>query len=120
MDHHARVNIFGYGLGAEPADFNQHTTSEQPAAPREERAIMPITAGLQHAIEQVLLILEDSLKLQIPLEHVGIVEMMRRLNKCDLFILEKSYRILQETTGRDVIDIEDRNEFSRGFLQGMV
>src|SRR4026207_1104511 len=120
MDHHARVDVFGHGLGAESADFDQHTTAEQPAASREERAVMPITAGLKHTIEQSLLILEGSLKLQIFLKYVGIVEMVRRLDERDLFILEKSYRIFQETAGRDVIDVENRNDFSRCFMQGMV
>src|SRR4029077_12237273 len=103
MDHHARVNVFGHGLGAEPADFDQHTTTEQAAASREERAVMPIAAGLKHTIEQRLLVLERSLELKILLKHVWVVEMMRRLNKRNLLVLEKSHRVLQETSGRDVI-----------------
>ena len=88
MDHHARVDVFGHGLGAEPADFNQYMTAEQPAASRKERAIMPIAAGLKHTIEQGLLVLERFPQLQILLKYVGIVEMMRRLDEGDLFILE--------------------------------
>src|SRR4029077_6673298 len=120
MDHHARVNVFGYGLGAESANFNQYVTAEQPAASREKRTIMPIAAGLKHTIEQGLLVLEDSLKLQIFLKYVGIVEMMRGLDEGDLLILEKAYRIFQETAGRNVIDVENRNDVSRCFMQGMI
>src|SRR4026207_1250210 len=120
MDHHARVDVFGHGLGAEPADFHQYMPAEQPAASREERAIMPIAAGLKHTIEQRLLVLENALKLQIFLKYIGIVEMMRRLDEGNLFILEKSYRIFQETAGWDVIDVENRNDFSRCFKQGMI
>ena len=112
MDHHTRVNVFGHGLGAEPADFDQHTTTEQAAASRKERAVMPIAAGLKHTIEQRLLVLERSLELKIPLKHVWVVEMMRRLDKRNVLILKKSQRVLQETAGRDVIDVKDRNDFS--------
>src|SRR5574341_1094109 len=120
MDHHARVNVFGHGLGTEPVNFHQHTTTEQSAASRKECAIMPIAAQLENAVEQRLLIFEDALELQILLKHVRVVEMVRRLDKRHLLVLEESYRVPQEAAGRDVIDIEYRNDFSRGFLQGMV
>src|ERR1041384_3326774 len=120
MDDHARVNILGHGFGAEPANFDQHTTTEQAAASCKERTIMPIAASLKDTIEQRLFILEHSIKLKILLKHVWVVKMMRRLNKRHLLILEESHSILQETTGRNVIDIKDRNDLSRGLLQGMI
>src|SRR5574341_1587502 len=120
MDHHARVNVFGHSLSAEPANFHQHTATEQPTASRKERAIVPITAGLKNTIEQRLLVLEGSLEVKILLKHVGVVEMVRRLDERNLIILKKSHRVLQETAGRNVIDVEDCDNFSRGFSQGMI
>src|ERR1044071_10332500 len=81
---------------------------------------MPIAASLKDTIEQRLFILEHSIKLKILLKHVWVVKMMRRLNKRHLLILEKSHCILQETSGRNVIDIKDRDDFSQGLLQGMI
>src|ERR1041384_3943205 len=120
MDDHARVNILGHGFGAEPANFDQHTTTEQAAASCKERAIMPIAASLKDTIEQRLFILEYSIELKIFLKHIWVVKMMRRLNKRYFLILEKPHRVLQKTTGRDVIDIKDCNNFSRGLLQRMI
>src|ERR1043166_4579029 len=120
MDDHARVNILGHGFRAEPANFDQHTTAEQAAASRKERTIVPIAASLKDTIEQRLFILEHSIKLKILLKHVRVVKMMRRLNKRHLLILEKSHCILQETSGRNVIEIKDRDDFSQGLLQGMI
>ena len=42
MDDHACVNVFGHGLGPEPADFHQHTTAKQPAATCKKGAVMPV------------------------------------------------------------------------------
>src|SRR4249920_185406 len=120
MNRHARVNIFGHGLGAEPADLQQDTAAKQSTASCKEGTIVAIATSLKHTIEQRLLVLERSLELKIPLKHVGVVEMMRRLDKRNLFVLEKSDRVLQKTVGWNMIDVEDRNDFSRGFLQGMV
>ena len=120
MYHHARMNVFGHGLGAEPADLHQYPAAKQPAASGKEGTIVAIATSLKHTIEQRLLVLERSLELKIPLKHVWIVEIMRRLDKRHLLILEKSHRILQETAGRNMIDVEYRYEFSRGFQQGMI
>ena|SRR5512146_1882439 len=120
MNHHARVNVFGHGLGAEPADLHQDTTAKQSAASGKEGTVMTIATSLKHTIEQRLLVLKRTLELKILLKHVRVVEMMRRLDKRNMLILEKSQRVLQETAGRDVIDVKDRYKFSRCFLQGMI
>src|SRR3954469_15301304 len=112
MDHHARVNVFGHGFGAEPADFQQHSAAEQPAASGEKGTIVAITTSLKHTIEQCLLVLERSLKLQVSLKYIWVVEMMRRLDKCNLLVLEKTQRVFQETAGGNMIDVKDRYEFS--------
>ncbi len=107
------MNVFGHSLGAEPADFKQHPAAEQPAASRKERAVMSVATGLEDAVEQRLLILQHSFELKILLKYIGVIEMMRRLDEGDQFILEKSYRVLQETAGRNMVDVENRNDFSR-------
>ena len=112
MNYHARVNVFGHGFGAKPADFQQHSAAEQPTTSGKKGTIVAITTSLKHTIEQRLLVLERSLKLQISLKHVWVVEMMRCLDKCNLLILEKTQRVFQETAGGNMIDVKDRNEFS--------
>src|SRR5215475_7577343 len=113
MNHHTRVNVFGHRLGAEAADFGQHTTAEQAAASRKERTIVMIPTTLQNTVEQRLLILQKSIKLKIFLKHIRVIKVVRRLDKRDLFILKEPDRILQKTTAGNMVDVEDRDNFSR-------
>src|SRR6478736_5867580 len=120
MDDHACVNVFGHGLGPEPADFHQHTTAKQPAAAFKKRAVMPIASGLKDTIEQRLLILENAFELKVLLKDIWVIKMMRRLNERDLFILEKAHRVSQETGAWNMVDIKNGDDFACRVLQGMV
>jgi hypothetical protein len=116
MDDHAGVNVFGHGFRTKAADFLQYATPEQSATPSEKSAVMAISSRLENSIEERLLIFEDLFYLQVLLKDVGIIEMMRCLDESYSLVLEKPDGVVQEIRSWDMIDIENRDDFSVGAL----
>ncbi len=116
-----RVGVLGDGLAGEALGLVQRGTADHRAGAAEEGRVPEVVAGLDHAIEQRLLLGHVPDGDQVPLDRVGRMEVVRRLQEGQpgLF-LEPADRHLQEGAGRDVIAVEDADQFARGLGQGVV
>lgn len=120
MENQAGVWILGDGLCLETTDLFERASPEEAAAARKKRAVVAIAAGLHHAEEQRLSVLELLFEAEVPLENIRVVEMMGRLDEGDRRVLEETDRFLEEGGHGDVVDVEHRHQLPVGLFKCVI
>ena len=120
VESDGRVDVLGDRVGRDAANVAQGSHSENRAGPAPERRAPAVLAGLEHAIEEGLLVEARLALARCVLEGVGVVELLGRLDEGEPLILEIAERPHEELVRRDVVGVEDRDEVGVDLLEGMV
>ena len=73
------VRVLGHGLDGDAADFVKRLAPQHRARAAEEGRIPEIVAVLHNAVKQLALVGNDPELPQVPLEGIGRIEVVRRL-----------------------------------------
>ncbi len=115
------VGVLGHRLAGEAVGFVQRLAADHRAGAAEEGRVPEVVAGLNHAVEQRALVGHVLHRAQVPLHGIGRIEVVRGLQQGQARIgLEPAHRHLQEGPGRDVVGVEDADQFAVGQAQGVV
>ncbi len=105
------VRIFSDRLHCDAADLVERGAAQHRAGAAEERCIPEIVAVLHDAVEQLALVGNHAELLQIALERIGRIEMVRRLQHGQLAVAQKpAHRHLQKAARGHVVGVEDGHE----------
>ena len=102
------VRVFGDGLDGDAADLVERGAAKDGAGAAEEGRVPEVVAVLDDAVEELALVGDGAELVEIALERIGRVEVVRRLQHGQLAVAEEpAHGDLQEAAGGDVIAIED-------------
>ena len=102
------VGVFGYGFDGDAADLVERGAPEHSAGAAEEGRVPEVVAILHDAVEELAFVGDRAELVEIALEGIGRVEVMRRLQHAQLAVAqEPAHRDLQEAAGGDVVAVED-------------
>ena len=116
-----RVGVLGDGFDSDAADLIEGATTEDGAGAAEEGGVPEVVAVLNDSVEELAFVGDGSELVEIALEGIGRIEVMRGLQHPQLFVAQKpAHGDLQKAPGGDVIAVEDddvgRVEFGEGVV----
>ncbi len=102
------VGVLGDGFDGDAADLIERGAAEDGAGAAEEGGVPEVVAVLDDAVEELALVGDGAELVEVSLEGVGRVEVMRGLEHAELGIPEEpAERDLHEAARRDVVAVED-------------
>ncbi len=115
------VRILGHGLHRQAAHLVQRAPPQHGARAAEAGRVPEIVPILNHAVEELVLARGPVELVQIPLERVGRIEMMRRLQHCQLRVAQHpAHGHLQKAARRHVVAVEQRDKRRIQLLQRVI
>ena len=115
------MRVLGHRLDREPTDRLQRLAPDHRAGTAEERGVPEVVALLDQPVKELALVRDRVAAGKVPLERIGRIEVMRRLDDGQLPVAqEPADRHLQESAGRHMIRVEDGDQFAVGMLQRVV
>ena len=113
------MGVFGDGLDRDAADLVERCAAKNGAGAAEEGRVPEVVAVLDDAVEELALVGDRAELVEIALEWIGRVEVMRRLQHGQLAVAQEPAQChLKEAARRDVIAVEDGDD--RGSRDGPV
>src|SRR5262245_47205869 len=102
------MGVLGNGLCFEATDSINGRSAQDRTRTAEESGIPEIIPWLNNVIEKRLLRRYLSGEMQVAFVRVGIEEMLCSLDQRNFGVFKKAYRLLQETTHRHMVSVENR------------
>src|SRR5216683_1562724 len=102
------VGVFGYGFDGHAADLIERGTPQHGAGTAEEGGVPEVVSILNDAVEELTFVGDLAELVEIALEGIGRIEVMRRLQHAEFGVAqEPAEGDLQEAAGGDVVAVED-------------
>ena len=102
------MGIFGDRFDGDSADLIKRSAAEDGAGAAEESRVPEIVAVLDDAVEELSLVGDRAELIEIALEGIGRIKVVRRLQHGQFRVAQKpAERDLHETARGDVITVED-------------
>jgi len=115
------MGIFGHGFDRHPADFHQRLAADHRTGATEKRGVPQVVTVLHQTVEQFAFVGYRTKGVEVLFERVRRKEKVRRLQHRQLRVFQKPANTdLQKGSGRYMVGIEKRHEFTAGDLQRFV
>src|SRR6185437_889869 len=115
------MRIFSHRLHCDSADLIERRAAQHRARSAEETCIPQIVSILHQAVKKFALVGNSAELTEVSLKRIGRIEVMRRLHQSQAVVAKKpSQGCLQERAVRDVVAVEDGNEFTFGAAKRMI
>ena len=105
------VRVFGDGLDGDAADLVERFAAQDGAGAAEEGGVPEVVAVLHDSVEKLALVGNDAELLEIALEGIGRIKVVRGLQHGQPRVAQKpAHRHLQKAARGHVIGVEDRDQ----------